>query len=171
MRSTPSLLTIRRTVNVSLMPAPLRMITVPEKTCTRSLSPSTMRVATSTVSPTWNFGGSFFRWACSTPLRMLFVMILSPIFCFFAMHASGGRLVLSVQPRLPQVGPSVPRPRLPLLQSPLRDQRVVAAQQHVRHAHAAIFARLGVLRILQQAVGERLVRRSRRRAECAGEES
>ena len=65
-RSTPWLFTIRRTVNISLMPPPVLMMTVPVKTCTRCFSPSVMTVWTSTVSPTTNFGGSGLRLLCST---------------------------------------------------------------------------------------------------------
>ena len=53
MRSTPSPITIRRTVNVSARPVPRRRITRPVKSWMRSLSPSGILVATSTVSPTW----------------------------------------------------------------------------------------------------------------------
>ena len=61
LRSTPSPATIRRTVNISRAPLPLRAITVPLKIWVRSLSPSRILVCTSTVSPISNWGTSALR--------------------------------------------------------------------------------------------------------------
>ena len=65
-RSTPSSLTIRRTVNIWLMPLPLRLITTPLKIWMRSFSPSTILTDTSTVSPISKVAASFFRFLAST---------------------------------------------------------------------------------------------------------
>src|SRR3954453_5004535 len=51
---------MRDPVKVSLIPPPLRPITIPAKICTRSLSPSTTRVCTRTLSPTENGVTSLF---------------------------------------------------------------------------------------------------------------
>src|SRR5213593_2882379 len=59
-RSTPTPYDVLRTVNISRLPPPLRRITVPSKTWMRSLSPSTTRTCTRTVSPGLKAG---------TPLR------------------------------------------------------------------------------------------------------
>src|SRR4051794_23545370 len=64
-------------------------------------------------------------------------------------------LVLVV--RLPQVGAAQLCSQLPLLASPPRDRAVVAAEQDIRHAHPAELTRARVLRVLEQAFGERLV--------------
>ena len=56
---------MRRTVKRSLVPRPRRPITIPEKTWIRSLSPSTTRVWTRTVSPTENSSGSL-RWSAAS---------------------------------------------------------------------------------------------------------
>ena len=161
MRSTPSLFTMRRTVKVSLIPRPFCMITVPEKTWMRSLSPSTMRVCTSTVSPTSNCGTSCLE------------VGLLDVFDDFVGHGtlrSAGKYqslisnfifgLFVLQVRLPQVRPALLRSFLSLLQPPLGDRRVVAAEQDVRDAHPAKLPRAGVLRILEQPVGERLVGRA-----------
>jgi len=66
MRSTPSPATMRRTVNISLRPWPLRAMTVPVKTWMRSLSPSTILQWTSTISPMRKKGTFFFRHLLST---------------------------------------------------------------------------------------------------------
>ena len=60
-RSTPSPCTMRRTVNISRLPEPLRAITTPLKIWMRSFSPSRIRVCTSTVSPMANSGTSVLR--------------------------------------------------------------------------------------------------------------
>src|SRR5688500_4339489 len=159
MRSTPSLLTMRRTVNVSLIPRPFFMITAPLKTLMRAFSPSVLRVATSTVSPTWNCGTSVFRYGCSTVCISRLIMASSPISSVVTSSAASRLALRSPLVRLPHVGPTRPRANFPLLQPPLRDGGVVAAEEHVRHAHAPEFAGPRVLRVLDQPVRERLVGR------------
>src|SRR5882724_11353774 len=57
-RSTPTPYDVLRTVKVSRLAPPLRRMTVPSKTWMRSLTPSTTRTCTRTVSPGLNRGTS-----------------------------------------------------------------------------------------------------------------
>src|SRR3954451_19679379 len=180
MRSTPSLFTIRRTVNVSFIPRPFFMITVPVKTWMRSLSPSTIRVCTSTVSPTSNCGTSLrIPKFVSTCWRSWLIMaahsrVLTHAPAAFARSRGASRLLLLrllVKVRLPQVRPALLRSQFPLLEAPPGDRAVVAAEQHVRHAHPAKLARARVLRILEQAIRKTLVGRSVLCSQCSGQQA
>jgi hypothetical protein len=73
-RSTPSPATIRRTVNISRLPEPLRAMTTPLKIWIRSFSPSRIRVCTSTVSPIANVATSGLRLEASTWARIFWLM-------------------------------------------------------------------------------------------------
>src|SRR5437870_5989099 len=64
---------MRRTVNISFNPRPLRPITIPLKIWIRSLSPSTTRVCTWTLSPTANFVPSAFCCSFSIASMMRFI--------------------------------------------------------------------------------------------------
>src|SRR5690348_10800546 len=75
-RSTPTPYDVLRTVNVSRLPAPLRPMTVPSKTWMRSLSPSTTRTCTRTVSPGLK-AGTPLR-SCSASMRSIGFMALHP---------------------------------------------------------------------------------------------
>src|SRR2546422_7477199 len=69
MRSTPTPYDVLRTVNVSRLAPPLRPITEPSKTWMRSLSPSTTRTCTRTVSPGLKPGTSLR--SCSASMRSI----------------------------------------------------------------------------------------------------
>src|SRR2546421_5881385 len=64
---------MRRTVKVSFKPRPLRPITMPVKIWTRSLSPSTTRVCTRTLSPTLKLLASLFSCSFSIASMMRFI--------------------------------------------------------------------------------------------------
>src|SRR2546427_4655262 len=68
-RSTPTPYDVLRTVKVSRLAPPLRPMTVPSKTWMRSLSPSTTRTCTRTVSPGLNTGRSLR--SCSASIRSI----------------------------------------------------------------------------------------------------
>src|SRR3989442_2030249 len=68
-RSTPTPYDVLRTVKVSRLAPPLRPMTVPSKTWMRSLSPSTTRTCTRTVSPGLK-GGTSLR-SCSASMRSM----------------------------------------------------------------------------------------------------
>ena len=74
-RSTPSPWLMRRTVNMSWIPAPLRAMTIPANIWTRSLSPSRTFVCTRTPSPTLKGGRSFFSWAEVISLMIGFMAV------------------------------------------------------------------------------------------------
>ncbi len=146
---------MRRTVNISFEPEPLRAITTPEKIWIRSLSPSRMRVCTSTVSPISNCGTSVFRLDCSTSLRICWLMAFisfrvmrprecDPWACSYLSYSS-----------CQQVGPSLASSFDTVLSPPGSDLGVIAAQQNFRHLMAAILAGPRVLAVLQQSVAGR----------------
>src|SRR5438046_2612614 len=95
-----------------------------------------MRWWTSMVSPISNFGRSS-RSPPSTSVRYL----------FFMAHVLSGLFARGIGPR----GWAGPTPMFRLLAPPLGNRPVVAAEQDVRHRHAAELARPGVLRVLQPA--------------------
>src|SRR6266403_2206565 len=66
---------MRRTVNVSFSPRPLRPMTMPVKIWIRSLSPSITRVWTRTLSPTLKFPGSAFCCSFSIASIMRFIFV------------------------------------------------------------------------------------------------
>ena len=68
--STPSLLTILRTVKFSLIPRPFLLITVPVKICIRSLSPSFILHRMSTMSPISKCGIFSFKDFASTASKI-----------------------------------------------------------------------------------------------------
>src|SRR6266487_6544534 len=80
-RSTPSPYEMRRTVKVSLSPRPFRPITMPAKIWIRSLSPSTTRVCTRTLSPTENALASFFCCSFSIVSMIWFITRRQPRGC------------------------------------------------------------------------------------------
>src|SRR5262245_17800426 len=145
MRSTPSPCTMRRTVKVARMPSPRWAITRPEKICTRSFSPSRMRWCTSTWSPISNADRSVFSCVSSTRAMNLFFMV--PFLL--------GRGPLGSEARRRAAA------GLGLFAAPAGDGLVVAAEQHLRHLHAAEDARPRVLRVLQPPrLGVRLLRQA-----------
>src|SRR5438552_7327297 len=83
-RSTPTPYDVLRTVNISRLPPPLRRITVPSKTWMRSLSPSTTRTCTRTVSPGLK-GGNSLR-SCSASMRSMGFIGQEPILLAVATH-------------------------------------------------------------------------------------
>src|SRR6058998_803643 len=84
MRSTPTPYDVLRTVNVSRLAPPLRPMTVPSKTWMRSLSPSTTRTCTRTVSPGLK-GGTSLR-SCSASMRSMGFIGQEPFLLAVATH-------------------------------------------------------------------------------------
>ena len=97
--STPSLLTILRTVKFSFMPRPFLLITVPVKICIRSLSPSFILHRMSTMSPISKWGIFSFKDFASTASKisvftvgLLFRWFLSKKPCFFSFYPGRSRI-------------------------------------------------------------------------------
>src|SRR2546428_7339848 len=83
-RSTPTPYDVLRTVKVSRLAPPLRPMTVPSKTWMRSLSPSTTRTCTRTVSPGLK-GGTSLR-SCSASMRSMGFIGQEPFLLAVATH-------------------------------------------------------------------------------------
>src|SRR6184192_544847 len=154
---------MRRTVNDAPAPSPRLRMTTPSKACSRSFSPSMTLTDTRTVSPGTNPCRSFFSSPAST-IRIASMMTISSLdkvgrqpalthavhpFLFF------GRQVR----RLQEIGPALPRPPHGPQTTPARDSRVVSRDEDVRHREPAEHLGAGVLRMLEQPAGERVVGR------------
>src|SRR2546430_4667289 len=83
-RSSPTPYDVLRTVKVSRVAPPLRPMTVPSKTWMRSLSPSTTRTCTRTVSPGLK-GGTSLR-SCSASMRSMGFIGQEPLVLAVATH-------------------------------------------------------------------------------------
>src|SRR5437016_1893888 len=83
-RSTPTPYDVLRTVKVSRLAPPLRPMTVPSKTWMLSLSPSTTRTCTRTVSPGLK-GGTSLR-SCSASMRSMGFIGQEPFLLSVATH-------------------------------------------------------------------------------------
>src|ERR1041385_4059139 len=136
----------------------------------RSFSPSMIRVATSTVSPTANCGISFFNELCSTASTILLTMVIS---CKSQTDYSNSKSQSWISNGsllrasfLPQIRPPCLRPDLSLLHPPLGNRRMISAQQHLGHVHPSKLPRPSVLRILQQTIGKCLLDCTFLRAQC-----
>src|SRR5258706_3532708 len=164
-RSTPTPYEMRRTVNDARPPSPRRRITMPSKSCVRSFSPSMTLTYTRTVSPGMNPARSFLICAASTnPIRSMTAVPFSCCLLFLELL----RRLAALEPlhQLPLLGRQARRrqqvralaPREPdgLHPTPARDARVIAREQHCRHADVPILLASRVLRRLQQPVRERL---------------
>src|SRR6185503_1471665 len=146
---------MRRTVKVEFSPRPRRPITTPEKIWMRSLSPSTTLVWTRTESPTSNLGESFRN--CSDSILSNNAWLINSQFLAFTF-------------RLQQIRPALRRAQSRLLSTPLRDFGVISRKQHVGHRHAAEFRRTRIVRIFQQTVAERFIRRALLVAQNSGQQ-
>src|SRR5438309_5270191 len=167
-RSTPTPKLTLRTVNVSRAPLPLRRITTPWNTCTRSRLPSTTRTCTFSVSPGAKSGMSSRRLARSTRSVAFNVRLLEGV-------GSEGRspmlpvgrslrelveqppLVGRQGPGPEEVGAAIEGPPQRQRPPPAGDQGVVARPQRFGHRPAAEVRRACVLRVLEQPGPERLV--------------
>src|SRR5262245_63901049 len=142
-RSTPTPKLTLRTVKVSRLPLPLRRITTPWNTWTRSRLPSTTRTCTFRVSPGANSGTSSRSCVRSTRSvafieggsreqsgresnRLRVERVVGEL--------APGRVVLLVGgTALEQVGTSIPGAAQRRRPTPARDPRMVTAAQHLGH--------------------------------------
>src|SRR4051794_20316770 len=161
-RSTPTPKLTFRTVKVSRLPLPLRRITMPWNTWTRSRLPSTTRTCTFSVSPGAKSGMSSRSWVRST--RSVAFIGNSGIEEPAMLPGVPGvrefaeeRLVGGARAVGEQVGAAVERAPHCRRPSPALHPGMVAAREHLGHRVPAILGRPGVLRVLEQAGGERLV--------------
>src|SRR6478752_1617979 len=158
-RSTPTPKLTLRTVKVSRLPLPLRLITMPWNTWTRSRLPSTTRTCTFRVSPGAKSGMSSRNCVRSTrsvafignsgieePAMLLGV----PGVREFAQE----RLVGGAGSLGQQIGPAGERASQRGRPAPAPDPGVVAAGEDLGDRVAAVLRRTGVLRVLEQAGGE-----------------
>src|SRR3954464_12875988 len=161
-RSTPTPKLTFRTVKVSRLPLPLRRITMPWNTWTRSRLPSTTRTCTLRVSPGAKSGMSSRSWVRSTR-SVAFIgnsgieepgMLLGVpgVREFAEQRLVGGTRAAGEQiGPATQCGPQCARP------PPALHPGVVAAREHLGDRMPAVLGRTGVLRVLEQAGSERLV--------------
>src|SRR5215831_8510914 len=151
MRSTPMPSVTLRTVNVVRGPDPRRLITIPWKTCARSLSPSITRTWTRTVSPGRNSGTS--GRACRASNFSKSFMGTSLLFLLRALPLplSEQLAVFTRQVRPPQeVGPPLERAAQRFFAPEARDPAVVSGKQHVRHPVSSEVRRPGVVGAVEE---------------------
>src|SRR4029077_9688663 len=176
-RSTPTPKLTFRTVNVSRLPLPLRRITMPWKTCTRSRLPSTTRTCTFRVSPGANSGMSSRSWVRSTR-SVAFIgssgieePAMLPAGSIVRELAQERLLLRGERHRGDEVGASGDGPPQRGRPPPPVDPGVVATQQHLGHPVTPELGGPRVLRVLEARGHERLVVPRRRVAHDPGEEA
>src|SRR5262245_2187489 len=134
MRSTPIPSVTLRTVNVVRGPDPRRLITIPWKTCARSLSPSITRTCTRTVSPGRNSGTSGRACRASNFSRSFIGRSLLFLLRPLALPLRETPAVLGGQLRPTQeVGAPLECAAQRLVAPIARDLPVVSRKEHVRH--------------------------------------
>src|ERR1700687_1806730 len=135
---------MRRTVKISFVPLPRQPITMPSKIWIRSRVPSTTFACTLTVSPGINVG-TFLRWASASSKSMT----------LDTAYKDNTRLRRGLV--VEQIGTAPSCPFDGLRAAPALDLGVMAGEQHVRNLVALEDRGPGVMRILQQLLGKRLV--------------
>src|SRR5438876_9750696 len=160
-RSTPTPRLILRTVKVSESPAPRRPATMPWKIWERSFSPSITRTCTLTVSPGRKSEKSFLRCGLSTDFTRSMGLTSSRSGLVLAADLRKQALLFLGQFLfLEQILASLERPPQRFLPAMPLDQGVVAREQHLRHLHAAIFGRTGIVRAVEAPLVEGIAGRA-----------
>src|SRR5688572_25496917 len=159
---------MRRTVIERVIPPPRSRMTVPSKTWMRSRLPSTTLADTFTVSPVASSGRSVRSWSWTISSSTFTRRFLGRGEA--ARRCGQGRTVAARDATAPeystgsglvrgqQVGPTRPGPVDGLLVTPTGDRAVVPGGQDDRDRRATELRRAGVVRILEEAAAERLLR-------------
>src|ERR1700716_2251825 len=146
---------MRRTVKICFVPLPRQPITMPSKIWIRSRVPSTTFACTLTVSPGIKVG-RFLRWASAASRSMT-------LDTAYKDNTPLGRGLT-----LEQIGTPTACSFGGLCTAPALDLGVMAGEQHLRNLVTLEDGGPGVVRILEQLIGKRLISGRVLRAQDSG---